>query len=343
MEPWSLTFSCVAFAVASIATIVGGIRLARSGDMLADRTKLGEALFGAVFFGGVISASGIVMSAVAAYADQPQLAYTSAVGGIAAQTAALVVADMFYKPANLEHAAASLSNMMFAVLLIVLLLIALGVTFAPSTTVWAIHPGSFALVIAYVYGLKSLQQSRAEPGWLPKRTKATVEDEASEEGSDRSTMSLWVEFVTVGSVVAGGGWVIARAAEVFVEEGGIEASVVGAVFMGLVNATPEAVTSIAAVRRGALTLAVAGVLGGNAFDVLNLVVADVAYRNGSIYHAADQDGLFLITVSALLTAVILGGLLRRERQGPGKIGMESWCVLVGYLLAITVLALPNGD
>lgn len=317
--------------------------MAGAGDMLADRTQLGEAVFGAVFFGGVISASGIVMSAVAAYADQPQLAYTGAVGGIAAQTAALVVADMFYKPANLEHAAASLSNMLFAVLLIALLLLAVGVTFSPSATVWAIHPGSLVIVLAYVYGLKSLQRSRAEPGWYPKRTKATVEDEASEEGSQRSTTSLWVEFVLVGAVVAGGGWIIARSAEVFVEEGGLEASVVGAVFMGLVNATPEAVTSIAAVRRGALTLAVAGVLGGNAFDVLNLVAADVAYRSGSIYHAADQDGLFLIVASALLTTIILGGLLRRERQGPGRIGMESWCVLVGYLLAIAVLALPNGD
>lgn len=343
MQPWSLSFSCIAFALASVATVVGGIRLAYAGDVLADRTKLGEALFGAVFFGGVISASGIVMTAAAAAAEQPDLAYTSAVGGIAAQTAALVVADMFYKPANLEHAAASLSNMLFAVLLIVLLLLATSVSLAPEIQLWGVHPGSLLIVLAYMYGVRIIGRSRAEPGWHPTRTRNTVEDEARDGASRRSTSSLWLEFTLVGLMVAAGGWVIARAAEVFVEEGGLEASVVGAVLMGLVNATPEAVTSVAAVRRGALTLAVAGVLGGNAFDVLNLVVADVAYRPGSVYHAATGDGLFLMVVSTLLTTIILGGLLRRERQGPGHIGVESWCVLLVYATGIAIVALPNGN
>jgi cation:H+ antiporter len=71
MEPWSLPFSGVAFAVASLATVLGGIRLAKSWDLLSDRTGMGEALFGALFFGAIISASGIVMSAVAALGDQP--------------------------------------------------------------------------------------------------------------------------------------------------------------------------------------------------------------------------------------------------------------------------------
>jgi cation:H+ antiporter len=66
--------------------------------------------------------------------------------------------------------------------------------------------------------------------------------------------------------------------------------------MGVVNAMPEAVTSIAAVRRGALTLATAGVLGGNAFDVLALSFADVAFRGGSIYHATGSDDMLLAPI-----------------------------------------------
>lgn len=47
-------------------TIGLGVRLSRSGDELADRTGLGEAVFGSIFFGGIISLSGIVMTATAA-------------------------------------------------------------------------------------------------------------------------------------------------------------------------------------------------------------------------------------------------------------------------------------
>jgi hypothetical protein len=39
------------------------------------------------------------------------------VGGIAAQTALLVIADKVYRPANLEHAAASVTNLINGALL----------------------------------------------------------------------------------------------------------------------------------------------------------------------------------------------------------------------------------
>ncbi len=342
MELWSLPFSAAAFAAASLATVLGGVRLSMLGDLLSDRTAMGEALFGALFFGAIISASGIVMSAAAALADQPELAYSSAVGGIAAQTAALVVADLFHPRANLEHAAASLSNVMLAVLLIVLLSIATLISLVPDMLVLGVHPGSVVLVLAYLGGFRSIQSGRVQPGWFPRRTRETVLDVRAVETTRRATGSLWTEFIAVGSIVAAGGWVIARAAETLVVSGGLEASVVGAILMGVVNAVPEAVTAIAAVRRGALTLAVAGVLGGNAFDVLNLVVADVSFQSGSIYHAAGRDELFLIVTSVLLTSIILAGMLRRERLGPANIGVESWLVLVIYLASLVVVAVGNG-
>jgi cation:H+ antiporter len=43
------------------------------------------------------------MAAVAAAADNPELASSNAVGGIAAQTTAIAVADMVYTRSNLEH------------------------------------------------------------------------------------------------------------------------------------------------------------------------------------------------------------------------------------------------
>nr|WP_030827578.1 hypothetical protein [Streptomyces sp. NRRL F-2305] len=82
---------------------------------------------------------------------------------------------------------------------------------------------------------------------------------------------------------------MARAAKGIVEHTGLNAGLVGAVLMGLVNALPETVTSIAAVRRGAVTPAVAAVIGGDGRDALDLVVGDAAYRGGSLFHAAHPD------------------------------------------------------
>jgi hypothetical protein len=62
---------------------------------------------------------------------------------------------------------------------------------------------------------------------------------------------------------------------------------------------------IAAVRIGALTLAISDVLGGNAFDAVIAGVADIAYRQESVYHALGTGSRFL---TALAMALIEVGL-----------------------------------
>ncbi|MEP7206806.1 MAG: hypothetical protein ABI920_07700 [Casimicrobiaceae bacterium] len=57
-------------------------------------------------------------------------------------------------------------------------------------------------------------------------------------------------------------------------------------------------------RRGALTFTAGGIIGGNTFDVLLLAAADVAYRQGSIYHAFTGVQLRLIAVSLLMNGVL---------------------------------------
>ena len=105
-----------------------------------------------------------------------------------------------------------------------------------------------------------------------------------------------------------------------------------------VTSLPELVTTITAIRRGALQLAVGGIIGGNTFDVLFLALSDIAYRKGSIYHAIGGRVTFWIILSMLMTAVLLLGLLRRERKGPANIGFESAIILSLYVGAVIVQA-----
>ena len=62
------------------------------------------------FLGSSTSLSGIVTTINAASQSYVELAISNAVGGIAAQTAFLAIANIFYRKANLEHAAASIAN-----------------------------------------------------------------------------------------------------------------------------------------------------------------------------------------------------------------------------------------
>jgi cation:H+ antiporter len=112
---------------------------------------------------------------------------------------------------------------------------------------------------------------------------------------------------------------------------------VGLLLTATATSLPELVTSVAAVRRGALTLAVGGIIGGNAFDTLFTAASDIAYREGSIYEQMDDGLLLWVSLSILMTGFLLMGLVRREQHGPGGIGFESLAVLVLYGLGIALV------
>ncbi|MGK5739328.1 sodium:calcium antiporter [Micromonospora sp. URMC 103] len=342
--PWPLTWSIGVFVVAGAITVAGSIRLAGLGDALADRTGWGEALFGVVFFGVVTGLSGIVMTIVAANSGEPGLAYSNAVGGIAAQTTAVAVADAFHRRANLEHAAASLSNLLSGALLIALLSLALLASYLPETTVAGVDPMSAVLVATYAGGLVLIRRAGAQPMWQAIATEETRPDVPHNDNALNRLRPVWLwgQFAAVGLLVATGGWLVAVAAESLVEVTGLTAGFVGGVLMGIVNGLPETVTAIAAVRRGAVTLAVAAVLGGNILDVLTLVAGDLAYRQGSIYHNAGNAELLATTTSLFMTATLLGGLLIRQTCGWGRLGFEGVLLLTTYAAMTLILALQHG-
>src|SRR6056297_3950468 len=138
------------FLVSTIVVATVGTYLTKAADQLADLTGLGEAMFGAVFLGGVTSLPGIVTSVVAAFNGHPELAVSNAIGGIAAQTLFLSIADITYRKTNLEHAAASFTNLMQGVLLLGLLaFVIIGMT-GPDISVLNIHPFSILIILFYI-------------------------------------------------------------------------------------------------------------------------------------------------------------------------------------------------
>ena len=332
--PWAL----VQFVLAAAVIAHAGTRLSGICDRLADRTGLGEAFTGAVLLGAATSLPGIAASVTAALDGLPTLALANAIGGIAAQTAFLAIADIAYRRANLEHAAASVPNMMQAALLIVLLATMLAAMHAPPVTLGGVHPVSPTLLLVYGFGMAMVYRSREYPMWQPRMTGSTRLDRPQEPRGGRPLRALWAGFVASAVLVILAGILVTRSGEAIAAQTGLSRTLVGALFVAIATSLPELVTSVAAVRRGALTLAVGGVVGGNAFDTLFAAVADIAYRPGSLYHGATPREGFLIALTIVMTGVLLLGLLRRERLGIARIGFESFFVLLLYAFAIAVIA-----
>jgi len=344
LEGWPLWSVFLVFALAAGVIGLAGTHMARLADHLADLTGLGQALFGAVLLGASTSLPGILTSVWTAFEGVPDLSVSNAIGGIAAQTVFLVVADMFCRRANLEHAAASVENLIQAALLMTLLAIPLLANSGPDITFFAIHPASVILPSAYLFGLILVKRAKAAPLWVAQKTRETQDEDcgSTEQASPGELMSMWWKFGGLVLVVAVAGFSVAQTGIIIAERTAISGTLVGLLMTAVATSLPELVTSVAAVRRGALTLAVGGIIGGNSFDVLFLAFSDAAYRDGSIYHAMTDQHVFIIALTMMMSGIILLGLLRREKSGFVNIGFESVLVLLLYLGAIAVLAFDEG-
>ena len=335
----SLAFATAVFSTAAATICFAGWKLAAVAGHIAVRTGLGQALTGAIFLGASTSLSGTVASVAAAAAGHPALAFGNAIGGISAQTAFLAISDITYARANLEHAAASAANIMQGALLIAMLGIILVAMAAPEVSVFGMHPASLLLPAAYVMGMQLVSRTQREPMWQPRKTAETREDVDPGERDFSGMSGLWIRFTLLAAVVAVAGWVIARTGPVIAQRTGLSETGVGAVFMAVSTSLPELVTCIAAVRQGALTLAVGDIIGGNVFDTLFISVSDAVYRDGSLLHATGPGGIFTVALPVLLTGVLLMGMIHRERSGIVNIGFESFLVLLLYFGGVAVMLL----
>jgi cation:H+ antiporter len=330
------------FVIAGLLILVFGMKMTRVASELATRTRLGEAILGGFFIGASTSLPEIATSLTAAINGHADLAVSNAIGSVAGQTVFLAIADMTYRKANLEHAAASAENLMLSAFVIIMLSITLLAAVSPWVVFGGVHPVSVLMILVYIYGIRLVSRTQSKPMWLPRRTAETHSTIARDNTrQDSSIAMLWLRFTLAASLTAMAGWLLARTAIPISIYSGLSETLFGGLFVGITGSLPELVSALVAVRLGALTLAVGSILGGNAFDTLIVALSDWVYPGGSIFVAAGGNQVLLLTLSILLTAILMMGLVYREKHGIANIGIESFLILCLYLTAFGLLLITG--
>ena len=334
---WPLWIALLALVPAAAAIAYLGTRLANVADKLADRTGIGEAAAGAILLGATTSTAGLIVSIVAASSDEPSLAVSNSLGGIAVQTSFIAWIDLVHRGVNIEHAAASLTNIFTAFLLMLLLgLILIGFS-TPEVAIVGVHPVSLLVAGVYGYGMVLSQRVTNEPMWRAVSTRSTVNEEPDPSAQGASLPRLLGRFALLGVGVALAGFVVSRSGLSLMAETGLGGTVVGTLVTSVSTSIPELVTAYAAVRARSMTLAVGGIIGGNTFDVLFISASDAFYREGSIYGALTEVDVFTLGWTILLTAILGAGLISREQRGIGYEGVAILAVYLAGVVGVTLL------
>lgn len=334
--------NALVFAVAAGAVWVGGTRLSRLADTLAEQTGLGRAFLGVLLLGGITSLPEVAATTTASLGGNAPLAVNMLLGGVMMQTTILALADVLVGREALSTVGAMSEELLEGVLLVGALgIVGVGIALGPVSL--AGFEGAWtAMALGVVLGgLYVIRRYEASPRWQPLGFPLEPEAPPLERpGVPEHPLPLLVaSIVGVGAVILVAGATVAVASDAVALQTGLGASFVGAVFVAVATSLPEVSVTVAAVRLGQNRMAFANIFGTNLFDVGLLALADACYPGASVLGVVGRPALVATLFGMLLTAVYLAGIIERRDRTVLRMGWDSALVLVLYALGVGLLYL----
>jgi cation:H+ antiporter len=305
----------VQFAICAALVIVVGNLLSRYADILAEKTGLGRSWAGAVLLAGATSLPELATgtSAVVVIGDV-NLAAGGVLGSCLFNLLLLALLDLangrepLFRSASLGHIlSAGLGG---ALLALVMLSVYATQTLALPALGWVGVP-SLVIIGAYVVGVRLIGSFER------RRVEAALDQQAAMYQYDRiSVRRAGGVFAVLCLAIVGLGLWLAAIGDQIVTSTGLGASFVGSIFLAITTSLPEVVASVAALRIGAVDLAVSNIFGSNIFNIVALAFYDVVNVRGDLWQQLNPIHGFTAVAAALMTAVAIVGLIYQATRKP---------------------------
>lgn len=321
---WLSLLACLA--------IIGfaGARLSRFSDIIAEKTGLSRGWTGLILLATVTSLPEMVtgLSAVTV-AKAPDIAVGDIMGSCVFNLLIIVVIDFLYRKESV-YTRARQGNVLSAGYGIALIgfagfnLLLYRTGAVPSLG----HVGLYTPVILLLYLLAMRSLYRYEQAQLSEY----VEDRA-ELHPDISLKQAMQGYAMAAVVVVAAGIWLPFIAKDLATAMAWEQSFVGTLFVAAVTSAPEVVVTVAALRMGAVDLAIGNLFGSNLFNIAILAIDDLAYLPGplladvSLTHATSAFSAMMMSGLA-----VVGLVLRPVSRVVRTVSWISLLLLVIYLL-----------
>jgi cation:H+ antiporter len=326
------------FLACAVAIGVAGTYLSRYGDVIARRTGLGGTWVGVVLLAVVTSLPELAtgLSAVTV-GDTPDIAVGDVFGACVFNLLYIVVLDFLVRGESV-YTRARQGHILSAGFGVILTGFAgFNVLLAQTGPHWDLgHVGAYTPVIALMYVVAMRTVFRYE----------TLNPAAAAEDAPlRSAPSLrqaLVRYALAALVVVGAGVALPFLGKALAVQMGWQESFVGTLFVAAITSLPEAAVTVAAVRIGALDMAIGNLLGSNLFNIFILALDDAFYVRGSLLSHVSPEHAVSALSAMMMTGVAIVGLLYRPRLRVFKtVGWASIVLFVFYLLNAYILYLHD--
>ena len=316
----NLPLAIGAFALSAMVVAVAGVYLVRSGDQIAERRGLSRFWVGATLLAVGTSLPELVTNIAAVRLDVPELAIGNIFGANMADILILGVLAVVYGTDRF-FGALSPEPRLLALMAASLVAVALLAGLLPEGTgLGRLGLGTGLIAVMYLGGVWLLSHRR----FVPAATGNAPAEVSAEEGDE---WRVWLLFGASAAGIFAAAPLLAFSAESIAEETGLASGFIGVAVVALVTTLPEAVTSVAALRRGFPGMVAGNLLGSCAFNVFVLFFADLAYPSRPMLNTMESSHAAAGIAALLLIGLTFGRMTMGGRRGVG--GLPGYGLLVG--------------
>ena len=322
----------IQFAATALVIVVAGVRLARYGDVLGEKSGLGRSWIGVVLLAATTSLPELFTGfGATALAPLPDIALGDVLGSCMFNLLILSMMDAVQpEPITARAHQSHALSMGFGLLLIGVAGTGLVADRRLPAIGWVglYSPVLIALYFVAMRVIFAHEQQR--------RARETQEVAAELQYAETSLRAAAVHYgIAAAAVVAAALWLPRLGAEL-ARETGLGEAFVGSLFIAITTSLPEIVVSLAAVRIGAVDLGIGNVLGSNLFNMLILGLDDVFYRQGPLMADAGASHSVSVVAIVMMYALFLIGLTFKVMTKRFVVTWDTGAIAAVYVVAVAL-------
>jgi cation:H+ antiporter len=314
------------FLLCTLAIVITGSRLAYYGDVIAERSGLGQAWVGVIAMASVTSLPELVTGVTASLIGAPEIAVGDIVGSCLFNLLLLGALDLA-SPTPLLNRLRPVHTLSAALGALLLCLLAISVLTAPRWPAlgwigWS-SPLLFGVYLLAVRALFLFEH---------RHDQVTDENLLAERYADLSLRTAVWRYLGAAVLLVIAAANLPPLAVQLAEATGLAQGFVGTAFVALSTSLPEIVVSLTAMRLGAWDLAAANVLGSNLFNVAIVAIDDLAFTGGPLLLHVSNGHAVTALGAATMSIVVIAGLVVKPKPLAGRFTMSMMTLLAIYLV-----------
>jgi cation:H+ antiporter len=327
-------FLWAGFIICTVAILYSGTKLAKYGDVIAEKTGMGRTWTGLILMATVTSLPELMtgISSVA-IVGVPDIAAGDVIGSCVFNMLILASLDAFSRKTPLSSKAHHGHVLSGSIGILLLSIVAVSLyTGQDSPPFGWIGLYSLVIVVIYFISMKLIFVYEKKQRAVFMREIA-AETRYGDIPKGTAYMIYGINAIIVISAAA----FLPGIGEGIAERTGLGQTFVGNIFIALSTSLPEVVVSVAAIKIGAVNLAISNLFGSNIFNILILAIDDILFIKGPILSFASTSHIIPALSAIIMTAIAVIGLTYRTERKLLFLASDSIAMVFIFFINLMLL------